>query len=97
MKKYRVKKEHPGLQEGEMRKYKDGAYDFLSGSGFYLHLEFSKSVIKEWISEKWIEEIQEPEFTKDDMIKFAHSRAGHNTYTTDLDKWIKEYKNENKN
>ncbi len=56
-------------------------------------IQVTKKELKRMIKKyKWIEEVQKLEFTKKDMIKFAHSRAGYNTYTTDLDKWIKENK-----
>lgn len=65
--KYRVKKEHPGLQEGEMRA-NGSTYDFVSKHGFILCLCYSERVIKEWLKEGWVEEIQEPEFTEKEVI-----------------------------
>jgi hypothetical protein len=99
MKKYRVTEKHSLLKEDIiLSNYKDDPGMktwFYTPHSDYKVLSFGSYDISKWLKLGWIEEIQEPEFTKDDMLKFARY-----TYTVIdtaiwdemLKKWIKENK-----
>lgn len=68
MKKYKVTKNHPDLKKGvEIKKDNDNYYIGDNSDNFLI----SDYIIELWEKEKWIKRIQEPEFTKDDMIDFV--------------------------
>ena len=93
MKNYRVTDKHAVLKENITIFYGNGEYVVS-----YLTNKFSKDDIKKWIENSWIEEIQEPKFTRSEMIKFSKdisydhppSYIIYNLSNTDLDKWIEE-------
>lgn len=102
MRKYRVTEEHPYLKEGAILDQKGGSKDsayFVGETAVFIAFPDMKA----FESDGWIEEIQEPEFTRNDMINFADYclektkagiKAGLNFYAnTTLNEWIKKYKN----
>lgn len=80
MKKYRVTDKHPTFKEGCIIKQNSilTTYDGPNVQVFSLLVDnvFIEHVldvcIVENIENGWIEEIKEPNFTKDDMIEFSH-------------------------
>jgi hypothetical protein len=74
MEKYRVTSKHPFLKEGTEISYdEEGNYHYINYFGTQQHevKALGLALVKEWI-----EEIQEPEFTKQDMIDFAMYMQG---------------------
>lgn len=93
MKKYRVAKKHSFYKTGcEFVKRDCEEIEFKSG---WITSE-SEHNIRYWLKEGWIEEIQEPEFTKDDMIEFAKKCGCESPYIAYnmLNEWLKKYKDE---
>lgn len=68
MKKYRVTGKHEFLKEGIILESYSYRYNSLSR----VHV-FDKDDLDVWLKNSWIEEIQEPEFTRSDVIKILHS------------------------
>ena len=98
MKKYRVTEKHKLLKDNIILEH--GIITGTYFSSVWAH-EFSNDEIKDWIENGWVEEIQEKEFTKDDMIKFANwankcdvANVDHEGY---LCEWIRNQKNKNEN
>ena len=88
MKKYRVTEKHSHFKENLEIHFRGTVY-FLSVVDYYT---FSLEELKEWIESVWIEEIQEPEFTKQDMIEFAEYYDYKNPYDAYniLNGWLKK-------
>ena len=99
MKKYKVTKNHPEIQKGIIftaRKY-NLEDEYISDIGTIV---LSKNDIEIWVKRGYFEEIQEPEFTKNDMVDFALEYYEHRFYNTNrqldfkkidtcLEDWIK--------
>lgn len=99
MKKYRVTEKHPAYKDGciimksvETVERDIGTQDLynLICNGVFINHVLGMPIFEN-IENGWIEEIQEPEFTEEDMEKAFWS--GHNTELT-FDEWINNYKNE---
>ena len=84
--KYTVTKKHQLLKEGIiLESNKD--YHF---SSVWAH-EFHKDEIDDWIETGWIEEVQELEFTKKDMIIFGNICYHHNPSFINIENKLNEY------
>ncbi len=71
MKKYRVTEQHEYLKEGLiLSNYTDDPYYYSPRSNYGVH-ECTQTEITKLLESGWIEKIQEPEFTKSDMIIFG--------------------------
>lgn len=69
MKKYKVTEIHPYLKEGiVLESHKRCVDEYFSSA--WAHT-FAYDEINDWLVSGWIEEIQEPEFTKDDIEQLA--------------------------
>lgn len=68
MKKYKVTEKHELLKENVILEFSLSKY---INSAVWAH-EFSEDEITSWLESGWIEEIQEPEFTRNDMIDFLN-------------------------
>ena len=96
--KYKVTEKHPYLKKGSIIENTVLETENLS------NLLFSSSEVNELLKRNYIEESQELEFTKIDMINFADYytekvRAGLKSGITfyannSFDEWINKYKNE---
>lgn len=99
MKKYRVTEKHPFYREGLMIEDRGYSYRKVCTSEGHV-LEDNELDMSESLKDGWIEEIQEPEFTKDDMIIFGiqcfNNRLKKLIPQEELDYFIKT-KNENQN
>jgi hypothetical protein len=89
MKKYKVTDNHIHLKPNIILKAKDDLYYF--GDDIYVDIR----IIYLWQKKGWIEEIEEPEFTRGDML--AAFIAAVNYYLQNesarykFDEWIKTY------
>jgi len=94
LKKYKVTDKHPGLKEDIV--FSDIKHDDL---GVYRIAMLNNepmatipiNIFREWVQDLFVEEIQEPEFTRKDMIdflKYAEDNAFNLNYEDLLDKWI---------
>ncbi len=72
MKKYETTKEHPDLKERIILTEIDNQYEFKLG---YKTFYAGQPCIDSWLSNGFIEEVEELKFTKSDMIGF-HYWAG---------------------
>lgn len=101
MKKYRVTKEHAILKKDLfLSNYKKGLTDWFYSLpyGHDTIVSFGSNEISRWLKLGWIEEIQEPEFTRNQLIDFGNyyninTRSGAK-YTEEgigclIDSWIK--------
>jgi hypothetical protein len=70
MKKYRVTEKHPQLKEGITSSYTNGGDISFRLVNNNIHRLGEKDIIDN-IKKGWIEEIQEPEYTKSDLLDFA--------------------------
>lgn len=92
MKKYRTTDKHPQLKPGVQVMESKSVNDYFHFKG---NCVFVNTVdFRVWLNDGYIEEIQEPEFTKDDMIDFANNYAAMDVGEGDLNRWLKEEKNE---
>ena len=91
MKKYKVTDKHLLLKKdvrfdvGALELNPIGILDKFGG------VNVDTRTINDWLESGWIEEIQEPEFTRKDMIdflKYAEDNAFNLNYEDLLDKWI---------
>ncbi len=90
MKKYRVTDKHPEIQEKVILSPEGDTYYSASKA-----IAYDTEQIERLLEHGWIEEIQQHEFTRDDMINFCtffESLTGTPHYRNELDKWIKENK-----
>jgi hypothetical protein len=100
MKKYRTTRKHPAYRENLLIQYdNDGQYGYRiieDSNGYFSVYNY---IMSESIEKGWIEEIKEPEFTKNDMIDFARYYISGCSLWTDEEKlniWLK-LRDENKN
>ena len=94
--KYRVTEKHPAYKEG--LEIIDNIL-ILTGTDDWGGI--FPETITDWVNLGWIEEIQEAEFTKDELLRFAvsyYNARYSDKYTFYADdhfkKWIKKYKDE---
>ncbi len=103
MKKYRVTEKHPYLKTGI-------SFELVCESADHGYYIFNLGLVQEtlaagidadWLNNGWIEEIQEPEFIKDDIVEFLEYLLKQNDRHCEMDEtefvneWIND-KNENK-
>jgi len=99
--KYRVTEKHPFYKNVEIIE-KLNSYECISieCNGDRVIDTLSEIVVMTWLSDEWIEEIEEKEFTKSDMINFANwffinKIDADEQYTyIQLENWLKK-RNEN--
>lgn len=99
MKKYRVTEKHLFLKKCEIWIDDTDSVDILYKNEGYLNINIDLLNIDYWFEKGWIEEIEEKEFTKRDMIEFASYRIrtslGNTTsYDEFFEQWLKQ-RNEN--
>ena len=77
MKKYRLLKDLPGIKRGAMFTDErcDDYFEGVEGSNEH---HFNGGIIRE--NPDWFQEIQDKEFTKDDMFSFAQLYHNHQPY-----------------
>lgn len=72
MKKYRVTEMHPYLKEGVIsywNQHDELSYTRDNDNSIYF-LNYDKLHKNAWLKDGWIEEIQEPEYTRDDFWSY---------------------------
>ena len=91
--KYKVTEKHPYLKDCSIQIYDQDSYyiEYDVDNDFYSEL-MPWVLPKEWIECGWIEEIEEPEFTKADMLNFNNWCGSGYAVLEDLEDWIKKYK-----
>ena len=76
MKKYRVTKEHGFLKEGILYFMGNDKLSYTEKDADFTYiLDYNITFKSKWLNSGWVEEIQEPEFTKSDMILFGQQCA----------------------
>lgn len=88
MEQYKVTSKHPVLKEG---------VSIVDDQGQYCHIDGGWMNLKEDLEKGYIKEIQEKEFTKDDILDFAMYYHNDNYPTMTghfdiLDNWLKRRK-----
>ena len=100
--KYRVTEKHPYIKKDLIIKELNQSIDY-GHSLYQIGTEQETFPVKtnnEWLNFGWIEEIQDPEYTRLDMLESFNAGAMSNDdYRTGspsmtFSNWIKEYKNE---
>ena len=92
MKKYITTDKHPELKEGVI--IFKGLYSYRTNFFLELRNEFD---VDTWLEKGYIKELQEKEFTKDDMIEFAkfakvrkEMSQLHLTWDSEFNEWLKQ-------
>jgi len=96
MKRYRVTKKHPELKPGNTIEeyHENGCQEYALNGG--IAIEINPNIIPYYLTEGFIEEIQESEYTRQDMLdllEFADSdyvqRSGLLDWDAIIEEWIK--------
>jgi hypothetical protein len=95
MKKYKTTSKHPGYKEGLIIKLSSNDNSYLEDHDYDFYYDFPIDLA---LKKGWIEEIQEPEFTRNDMIEFAkyyqecRSKRYNITKEYSFELWLKQKK-----
>ena len=99
MKKYRVTEKHPYLKEGHIIEKAKKANCFVLRQIEYDDIIFDNDDIFVWVNLEFIQEIQEPEFTKDDIWDYYRFLFRTTMIVTkeSFEKTLNAWQDENKN